>query len=159
MFVLNGTIIIFVVSFLVFMKLLDLIMLSPVGKAIARRQEKIAADLSFARDARTQAAGLLENYESGLREKRDQAQVLVSAAVNSANQKKAEDLAALTKEALVKLEGAKEALAAERNALMDELVVQERTLVEEITSKVLGEPVAIYLDPQRVRKHLEEAGH
>ena len=157
MFVVNGTLIIFVVSFLVFIKLLDLIMLKPVGKAIAMRQERIQNDLDSGRQARQNAAALTESYELHLSQKRSEAQNLITGAVAAANKQKSEKLEALHKQALSQLESAKAALAAEHSHLLDDLVAHEKELVQEITTKVLGEPVLVQLEPERVRRQLEES--
>ncbi len=156
MFVLNGTLIIFVASFLLFMVLLDQIMLKPVGRAIAKRQEKMASDLDIAREARQKAAGLVESYESRLQQKRSEAHDLMISAVDTANKQKTEKLSNELKEGLTKLASARTAIAAERTTLIDALVAQEQGLVEEIAEKVLGEPVTVRLDASKVRKNFEE---
>jgi len=157
MFVPNGTLVIFVASFLLFMVLLNEIMLKPVGRVIAKRQEKMQADLDAAREARQKAAALVEDYEKHLKEKRIEAHTKLTTTVAAANKQKTDKLAGVHKEGLVKLEATKTAIAAERESLIDELVAQEREIVEEITQKVLGEPVAVQLDASKVRKNLEES--
>ena len=62
MFVPNGTLVIFVVLFLIFMMLLDQIMLKPVGRAIQKRHEKAKNDHDEAKHARQEASNLLEGY-------------------------------------------------------------------------------------------------
>lgn len=156
MFDINGTLVIFVASFLLFMVLLNQIMLKPVGKVIAERQEKVKADLDAAREARQQAAHLVEKYETDLKNIRSEAHGLMANAVSSANKEKADALAKVHKEGLEKLEKAKAEIAAERTQLIDDLVAHERELVEDITQKILGEPVAVHLDASKVRKNLEE---
>jgi F-type H+-transporting ATPase subunit b len=157
MFECNGTLAIFLISFLVFMILLDAIMLKPVGRAIAKRQEKMQNDLDAAREARSKATALVESYESHLKQKRSEAHALITTAVASGNKEKSEKLADLHKDGLAKMEAAKTAIAAERESLIDELVAQERELVEAITQKVLGETVAVHLDASKVRQNLEGA--
>jgi F-type H+-transporting ATPase subunit b len=156
MFEINGTLVIFVASFLVFMILLNQIMLQPVGKAIAKRQEKIQNDLDAARAARQQATELVDGYETRLKNVRSEAHSVITSAVASASKEKAEALDKIRKQGLEQLESAKAEIAAEREKLIDELVPHERDLVEEITQKILGEPVAVQLDASKVRKNLEE---
>ena len=156
MFVPNGTLVIFIVSFLVFMKLLDLIMLQPVGKAIKARNEKAQSDLDAARASRQQASGMLDGYEADLKRTRSEAHAVITSAVASANKEKNEMIARIQKDGMSKLETAKTEIAAEREKLIDELVIHEKELVEEITQKILGEPVAVHLDASKVRKNLEE---
>jgi F-type H+-transporting ATPase subunit b len=157
MFVLNGTIVIFVVSFLAFMWLLDLWFLKPVGKAIARRQEKMQNDLEESRQSRAKATSLLESYEAQLKERRSQAQEIVNTALAATRNEKAEEMANLRKDGLARLESAKGAIATERHSILDDLAAREKELVEAITGKVLGEPVAVSLEPGAVRRNLEES--
>jgi F-type H+-transporting ATPase subunit b len=156
MFVPNGTLVIFIASFGLFILLLDAIMLKPVGKAIAKRHEKMQNDLDAAREARQKAAGLVESYEAHLKQKRTEAHGLITSTVASANKQKADKLASVHKDGMGKLETAKAEIASERTNLIDQLVAIERELVEEITQKVLGERVAVQLDASKVRKNLEE---
>lgn len=156
MFEINGTLVIFVASFLMFMTLLNEVMLKPVGRVIEKRHEKMQNDLAAARSAREQAAQLVEGYESDLKKIRGEAHSIISTSMSSANKSKAEELARVHKEGLEKLDRAKTEIAAERTTLIDELVAHERELVEEITQKILGEPVAVHLDASKVRKNLEE---
>lgn len=155
MFVPNGTLVIFVASFLLFMLLLNEIMLKPVGKVMKKRLEKAKADHDAATHARQEAASKLEEYESRLKKMRAQAQNEISQAAAQAGKEKSEKLAAVQKEGLVILETTKSEIAAEREKLIDELVSHEKELVEAITQKILGEPVAVHLDAKSVRKNLE----
>jgi F-type H+-transporting ATPase subunit b len=156
MFEINGTLVIFVASFLVFMVLLNQIMLQPVGKAIAKRQEKIQNDLDAARAARQQATELVDGYETRLKNIRSEAHGVITSAVAAASKDKTSALEKVRNEGLANLESAKARIAAERESLIDGLVAHERELVEEITQKILGEPVAVQLDASKVRKNLEE---
>lgn len=131
-------------------------MLKPVGKAIQKRQEKAKADLEAAKQARQQASGMLEGYESDLKRTRSEAHAAMTTAVATASKEKSDALARVQKDGHVKLENAKAAIATEREQLIDELVVHEKELVEAITQKILGEPVAVHLDASKVRKNLEE---
>ncbi len=156
MFAPNGTLVIFVVLFLIFMMLLDQIMLKPVGRAIQKRNQKAKHDHEEAQKARQEASNLLEGYESKLKETRIQAHNEMSSAVAKASAEKAELLQKVHRSGLAKLEEAKARIADEREKLIDDLVAEERALVEEITQKILGEPVAVQLDASNVRKNLEE---
>lgn len=131
-------------------------MLKPVGKAIQKRQEKMQHDLEAAKAAKQQASGMLEGYEADLKRTRSEAHSAMTTAVATANKEKADALAKIQKDGIAKLENAKAEIAAEREKLIDELVVHEQELVEAITQKILGEPVAVRLDSSKVRKNLEE---
>ena len=157
MFAINGTLVIFVISFLLFMILLNEIMLKPVGRVISERDAKILSDLEAAKTARAEAASKVESYESHVKQIRSEAHSLITSTVASANKEKSSALDKVHKQGNEKLEGAKANIAAEREALIDNLVAQERELVEVITQKILGEQVVLQLDSNKVRQNLEGA--
>lgn len=137
MFELNGTYVIFVVSFLVFMALLNEIMLKPVGKAIAERESGIKGDIQAAAAHREQAAGLLSKYEEDVRGKRQEAQRVISESSEQANKEKSAKLGEVAQRGKTKLEAAKQEIQGERDRLIDEMVVQQKELVDLITTKVI----------------------
>lgn len=155
MFELNGTLPIFVVSFLLFMFVLDAILLKPVAKVIELRDERIKADIESGKSSREQAQQLLAKYEQDLRDIRDKAQKLIAETSDKANKDRLAEIGRLQKQGQTQLNEAKEAIEAERAGLIDALVAQERELVELITQKVLGEPVSVQLDAGQVRRSLE----
>lgn len=155
MFDINGTLAIFVISFLLFMFLLDAILLKPVAKTIALRDEKIKAAIEAGKSSREEAQTLLEKYEQDLREIRAQAQKHIADASEQANKERQAEISRLHKEGQQQLNDAKAAIESERTSLIDALVAREKELVEVITQKVLGEPVAVSLDASQVRKTLE----
>ncbi len=73
MFELNGTYIIFIASFLVFMFLLNEIMLKPVGKAIADRKALIQEHQEISKISREKAEAELISYKERLNSTRHQA--------------------------------------------------------------------------------------
>lgn len=157
MFEINGTLVLFVVSFLLFMMALDAIMLKPVGKILEKRSAKIKGDLDAAKQSRNQASELVEKYEQDVKRIRHESHTLITKSVEEATRQKTTELAGVQREGAQKLDNAKAEIANERSALIDELVAHERELVESITQKVLGEPVAVQLDAGAVRRTLEEA--
>jgi F-type H+-transporting ATPase subunit b len=155
MFEVNGTLVIFVASFLLFMLILDAILLKPVAKVIALRDEKIKADVEAGKSSRERAQNLLERYEQDLRDMRDKAQKHIADASEQANKERLATLAQLHKNGQLKLNAAKAEIENERAGLIDALIPEEKALVETITQKVLGEPVPVQLDYSQVRKTLE----
>lgn len=158
MFEVNGTLVIFVLSFLVFIYLLNEIMLKPVGKTLEMRAYKIQSDLESAKASRHQAEQVLDKYEQDLKHIRSEAQGLINTAIEESNQTRQGDLAKVAAEGKSLLDKSKAALSAERASLIDSLVAQERELIETITRKVLNdETVKVSVDDTEVRRTLEEA--
>lgn len=156
-FQLNATLPVFVASFLVFLYLLNKIMLEPVGRVLEARDAKAKADLEAGKAARAQAAEVLDQYHTHLHEIRAEAQSLINAAVEKSNYDRNTELGRLREHGAKNVESARGAIEDERASLIDALVSQEQELVEGITRKLLGEPVAVGLEVDQVRHALEEA--
>lgn len=158
LFSINATLVVFVISFLVFMFLLNEIYLKPVGKALEDRAKYIEDQIQSGKKAHSEAAQLQTNYESDLRKIREEAQQVIQDAVAEANRVRQEQLGKIAAEGQKKLEKAKQEIEAERAQLIDALVAEETILVETITRKVLGDDsVSIDIDTSAVRRTLEEA--
>jgi len=156
-FQINATLPIFVASFLVFLYLLKKIMLEPVGKVLEAREAKAKADLEAGKAARAQAAAVLEQYHTHLHDIRTEASAHINEAMEKSSYHRASELGRLREEGAQRLAAARDAIEEERTALIDALVSQEQELVEGITRKLLGEPVAVGLEKDKVRHALEEA--
>lgn len=157
MFELNGTYVIFIASFLVFLVLLNEVMLKPVGKVLEMRKTRINEDLEAAKQSRAQAEQVLVQYENDIAKTRAEAQRLINEATSSAQKVRDEKLKEVQEQGRKKIDQAKAELQAERDRLLDGLVEQEIELVKDIATKVMGEPVTVSVDRQKVRKTLEEA--
>lgn len=157
LFSLNGTLVIFVVSFLLFMWLLNQIMLKPVGNVIEQRTKLIEGDLDAGKQARLEAQNVLERYEEDLKKIRHEAHSLIAKATEEAARDRNAQLDKVSRDGQAKLEKAKAEIAAERERLIDALVGEEKELVETITRKVLGvDSIQLDLDSSQVRRTLEE---
>lgn len=158
LFELNGTFVIFVVSFLIFMWALNEVYLKPVGHVLEERARYIEEEIAAGKTSHREAEDLQGQYEQDLKKIREQAQGEIAKAVDEGNHLRNEELAKIAKEGQTKLEKAKADIAAERAQLIDALVAEERDLVETITRKVLGdETVSVSIDAGQVRRTLGEA--
>lgn len=157
MFELNGTYIVFIASFLIFMILLNEIMLKPVGKAIAERRAQIAADIEAGKLSREKAEAEVSQYKEKLSATRGEAQRVISEAMLKAQKVRDEKLQGVQNEGRKRLEDAKAGLAAERDGLLEGLVEQEMEIVSTITKKLLGNSAVATVDRNKVKKALEEA--
>ena len=157
MFDVNGTLLIFVASFLIFVKLFNEIAIKPVAKAMEERAARIKSELDAARAAREQAQKLLDGYTEHVHAVKAKAQAVINEAAEKASYHRNAKLDDLRKEGQKKLAEAQAAISAERDFLLESLVKQESDLVNDISEKVVGEKVGISLDPAGVRKALEEA--
>lgn len=158
LFSINGTLVVFVISFLIFMWLLDKVFLTPVGRVLEERAKLIAEAQGSGKGSHKEAEELQAQYEADLKRIREEAQAVIAKSVDEANRTRNDQFAKVKAEGQQKLDKAKKEIEAERESLIDALVEQERELVETITRKVLGdENVHVDIDDRQVRRTLEEA--
>lgn len=158
MFELNATCALFVVSFLLFMLALNELFLKPVGEVIEKRQSRISNDLASARELRDEASIELAKYEKQLGTVREEARAIIADLVAKSQSERAEKMAKIEKEGRTKLDTAHKELAGERTKLIAALVDEEKALVQDIVSKLLGKSVSIDLDSEMVKKALVQGG-
>lgn len=157
MFEINGTLIIFVVSFIIFMLLFDALFLKPVGEAIEKRASLIKGDVEASKSLRNESDEIVSNYEKHLKQIRSEAQVIINDAVTEAQTNRNAQVGALQEKGRQKIQAARETLEKEKSTLLDGMVDQEIELVKMITTKLIGTPQAVTLDPKKVKAALEEA--
>ena len=156
MFELNGTYIIFIASFLVFMVLLNEIMLKPVGKAIADRKALVQEHLEVGKHSREKAEAELVSYQERLNSTRHEAAGIRNEASQAAQKVRDLKLKEVQDEGRQRLDKAKAELAEEKKQLVEGLVDQELEIVNTISKKLLGESASVNVDRNKVRKVLEE---
>lgn len=157
MFELNATIVIFMLSFLLFMVLLDNLFLTPVGDAIESRESKISEDNKVAVELRDDAKAVVDKYEKNLSEIREEAQKIINEAMAEAQKDRTEKLAAVEDEGRKKFQVAKDSLEMDRKILVKDMVNEETQLVSEIVSKLIGTSASVSVSDAEVVKALEEA--
>ena len=136
MFEINGTLIIFVVSFIIFMFLFDALFLKPVGEVIAKRENLIKGDIEASKQLRNESDKVVTNYESQLKQIRSEAQVIINDAVTEAQVSRNKQVGELQEKGRQKIAEARKSLEAEKAALMESMVDKEIELVNMITSKL-----------------------
>ena len=155
MFDVNGTILIFVVSFLVFQMLLDKFFLKPVERVLTLRAAKVKSDIEDGKSARAQAEEVLDGYHQQLQKTKHEAQAIINEALEKAAYHRNLEMTRLKEDGNKRLEAARAELAVERSSLIEALVRQEEELVSSIVEKLTGERAEITLDPIVVRRTLE----
>ncbi|MBU6452089.1 MAG: ATP synthase F0 subunit B [Cyanobacteria bacterium REEB67] len=153
----NGTLIVLILSFLLFVWALNQVFVKPVAKTLAARSAKIEQDLSASRKLREEAEGVLVQYEKRLAEVRTRAQNTINDAVVEAQKKRSEEMAAVQAEGRKRVDTARTALAQEKKNLVSELVDSEILIVDTIMKKLIGNASGGALERGTVQKALEEA--
>ncbi len=157
MFELNLTLPIFVIMFLAFMKALNAVFLKPVGEVIAKREKLIKDAIAEGQRDRQQGAALVEDYERGLKETRGQAQAIIAETTAKVQKERSAELKRVHDDGQVKVAAEKTKIDAERLSLVDQLVEEEKGLVQTIVQKLLGSDKPISLETSVVKRALEES--
>jgi len=137
MFNFNLTIAIQMVSFLVFVFLMNRLFFRPIVRAIEARQSYLLDQQQKAADSLKETESLQRDYEARLKAAREEAQVIVQQASAEAESKRREVLAKASAEASVVLEAARGEIAAERDRALESLRGEVATLAGTISNKVL----------------------
>lgn len=134
----NFTLVLFAISFLVFIYLLNLTLYKPVGNVIEKRKNLIDGEYTKSKGFTQSANELLENYKKEIKSARINAQSIIQEAINQAQRVKQEKTAILTASLVKEKEEAVKKIKEEEKATMKQLEGQIKTLVNLITSKVTG---------------------
>ena len=134
----NFTLILFAISFLVFIYLVNLTLYKPTGEIIEKRKGLIEGEYVKARELTDEANKKLEDYKSQIKSAKADAHNIIQEAINNAQKNKEGKISAL----LITLNKEKEAavikIHQEQKIAMKELEDKIKILADLITSKVLG---------------------
>lgn len=137
MFEFNATFLIAMISFVVFIIIMNAIFYKPILSIIEKRQRFVDDNYNCAKTLKNEAGILLENYEQKLNEASKEARVFVA---NESEQLKRNAESVVNKakvEASNKIDAAKKELQEKRNSVDLSVTVQE--LAQSISKKLLGE--------------------
>lgn len=156
MFELNGTYVIFMVLFLIFVQLLNMIMIKPAGIAIEKRAKHIQENLAAAKNFSQETDKILSDYQAKLHASRLEAQAVIQEALVQAQKQRDEKLKNIQSEGRSKIDELKAEFASTRENLLQSLIHPELELVRNIINKLLGETPALVTDEERVFQVLKE---
>jgi F-type H+-transporting ATPase subunit b len=153
----NGTLIVLVLSFLVFMWALNLVYVKPVAKAMEARNARIEQDLAASRTLQEDAQAVLAQYEKHLAEVRTKSQDIINEAVTAAQKTRNDAMSKVQGEGRARIDAARIELAREKQDLVGNLVESEMQIVSTILQKLIGDSSTAGLDRARVQRAIEEA--
>ena len=143
MFEFNATFLIAMISFVVFIIIMNAILYKPILSIINKRENYIDENLNAAKNSKEKAQEILAEKETKLAESSLQARQIVSGRVQQENDKAKR----LTEEAKTKTQkniaSAKENLRNEEIQTANSLSGNVRELAESISEKILGEKTSI----------------
>lgn len=137
MFNFNLTIAIQMVSFLVFVFLMNRLFFRPVVRAIEARQTYLLDQQQKAADSLKETESLQRDYEARLAKARQEAQTIVSQASAEAESKRREAMAQASAQAAVVLDSARGEIAAERDKALESLRGEVAAIAGTISAKVM----------------------
>ncbi len=135
---LNFTLVLFAVSFLLFINLLNLTLYKPVGKIIEKRKHIIDSDFATAKELSEDANNMLESYTKEIKLARVSAHNIIQEVIAGAQKVRDEKVSVLIAELNKEKEIALKQIKIEEQSLMKQVEEKIQILTELITSKVLG---------------------
>ncbi len=156
MFALNGTCVIFIFLFLIFIYLLNEILLKPLGRVVEARAQNLQTNLESAKACSQEADKIIRDYQTTLHTTRLEAQSVIQNALGQVKLERDEKIKNIQAEGRSKIDALKAELTANRKNLLQSLVHPELDLVKNIISKLLGEAPALTTSEERVFQILEE---
>ena len=134
----NFTLVLFAVSFLIFIYLLNLTLYKPVGKIIEARKSFIDGDYTKAKGSTESANNLLEDYKKEIKQARQEAQNIINETIAKEQKVKEENISRLLDTLNKEKDQALKQIRLEKEEAMKKLQSQIKSLVDLITNKVLG---------------------
>ncbi len=143
MFEFNATFLIAMISFVVFIIIMNAILYKPILSIISKRENYIDENLNAAKNSKEKAQGILDEKETKLAESSLQSRQIISGRVQQENDKAKR----LTEEAKTttqkNIASAKENLRNEEVQTTNSLSGNIKELAESISEKILGEKTSI----------------
>lgn len=149
----NGTLIVEVIAFLIVLGFVAKVVLPPVNKALAERQEQIRSSLEGAEAARREAEETRAQRQGILEEARQQGRDIVAQANRTAERVRTEGEVRGRAEYERLVSSAEAEIALARQRAVDEVSAQVATLVLNVARQVIGREI----DAQSHRALIDEA--
>lgn len=134
----NGTFLVVMVSFVIFMLTMRAVFFEPVARIKAARAAKLSGDQDHAKAATAQMADLQGNYEDQLRKARGKAQALVASLQTQARQEASATVQKAKQKAQDDLDKRMVELAQWREETYQRLASDRDQLVKTIIHKISG---------------------
>lgn len=143
MFEFNATFLIAMISFVVFIIIMNAILYKPILSIISERQSYIDGNLNAAQNSKTKAKNILDEKTQRLNEASVQSKDIITSRVQKENDN-AKNLTDKAKaDSQLSINSAKESLHNEEIETTNALKDNVKSLAESISSKILGENIAI----------------
>lgn len=143
MFEFNATFLIAMISFVVFIIIMNAILYKPIQSIISERENYIDSNLNAAKDSKTKAQGLLDDREAKLTEASANSRQIVSGRVQRENENAKKLTEKAKTDSQMNIASVKENLRKEELETANSLSGNIKELAESISEKILGEKTLI----------------
>jgi len=153
----NATFIVAFVSFIVFTVIMNLILYKPLSKIVTQRQNFIDEHYKEAKEHTTKSEAILKDKERKLTKTKHDAKQIIVDKTNEVKTQKSTMTSDAQQKAGKTIDSAKEDLQKSKNEAQGVLSNQVIDLAQNISSKILGENIAIRgVDAEQVSKIMQE---
>ena len=134
----NFTLVLFAVSFLAFIYLLNLTLYKPVGNIVEKRKSLIDGDYERAKELSREANESMESYKNKIKSARLECQNIIHEITLEAQKQKEQKISALLQDLTIEKEEAVKKTEAEKNIVLGKIEKEIKSLSELIVNKILG---------------------
>ena len=134
----NFTLVLFAVSFLIFIYLLNLTLYKPVGEVIEKRKNIVEGDLNKAKELTNEANQSLDDYTNKIKKARFEAQNIVQETVKQSEKTRNERISGLVTSLTKEKDDAISKIKEEEKVTMGKLEGEIKSLTDLIVNQVLG---------------------
>lgn len=134
----NFTLVLFALSFMVFIYLLNLTLFKPVGEVIEKRKSIVEGDLDKAKNLTTEANQNLEDYTNKIKKARFEAQSIIQEVVKQSEKTRNEKISSLVSTLTKEKEDALNKIKEEEKSTMNKLEGEIKILTDLIINQVIG---------------------
>ncbi len=154
-----STIIFTLINTLIILLLYRFLLHKPVMKILEERKEKIGSEMKAAEDAQAAAEAAKAEYDAKLKESREEAAQIVSAAVKRAGERENQIIAEAQQEAAELKKKAEESIELEKKKAINEIKDQISDIVIMASEKVCEKEISKADNEALIDKFIAEVGN
>ena len=154
-----STIIFTLINTLIILLLYRFFLHNPVMKILEERKEKIGSEMKAAEDAQAEAEAVKAEYTAKLKESREEAAQIVSAAVKRAGERENQIIAEAQQEAADLKKKAEESIELEKKKAINEIKDQISDIVIMASEKVCEKEISKSDNEALISKFIAEVGN
>lgn len=154
-----STIIFTLINTLIILLLYRFFLHNPVMKILEERKEKIGSEMKAAEDAQAEAESVKAEYTAKLKESKEEAAQIVSAAVKRAGERENQIIAEAQQEAAKLKQKAEESIELEKKKAINEIKDQISDIVIMASEKVCEKEISKSDNEALINKFIAEVGN